>query len=102
MESALAPKVVFIIQDGAQVPILAFYLHSYAIDKSRCSDRRVLMKINKNLFCPRDKKVASVSHYTIWGQGLRQSVVKNGFSVTSSPGSQPAIIKCHGQYFIVF
>ena len=36
------------------------------------------MKINKYLFCPRDKKVASISHYTIWGQGLRQSVVKMG------------------------
>lgn len=44
-------KSQFIIQEGAQVPILAYCLYSSATDKSLYNDRRVSAEVDQHIFC---------------------------------------------------
>lgn len=53
-EVSVGTESNFVIQNCAQVHLLAYCLHSYAVDKSGCKDRRVSAKVDKHLFCLRD------------------------------------------------
>lgn len=44
-EASVGVESHFVIQDGAQVPILAHCLYSYATDESRCRDRGRLEEV---------------------------------------------------------